>query len=206
MMEPLQELFENELRNYQFYSRKIKELREEIQILENKQDELERRQKVEDKTNGAANLLSTLKKDGLSIPDESFEEVMQSLLDYKFLDGEKEELERINKRIRVLEDILTKFRTRKRICQKDLFDYIELASERKVQFVFEKDNQLARKIFILMYQDDFNFARYRNVIQLEGCKLSKRFLKAYTADTREEKIKALEWFKKQAEAIQLKEK
>lgn len=205
-MEPLQELFENELRNYQFYSRKIKELREEIQILENKQDELERRQKVEDKTNGAANLLSTLKKDGLSIPDESFEEVMQSLLDYKFLDGEKEELERINKRIRVLEDILTKFRTRKRICQKDLFDYIELASERKVQFVFEKDNQLARKIFILMYQDDFNFARYRNVIQLEGCKLSKRFLKAYTADTREEKIKALEWFKKQAEAIQLKEK
>ena len=205
-MEPLQELFENELRNYQFYSRKIKELREEIQILENKQDELERRQKVEDKTNGAANLLSTLKKDGLSIPDESFEEVMQSLLDYKFLDGEKEELERINKRIIVLEDILTKFRTRKRICQKDLFDYIELASERQMQFVFEKDNSMARKIFALMYQDDFNFARYRNVIQLEGCKLSKRFLKAYTADTREEKIKALEWFKKQAEAIQLKEK
>lgn len=206
MMEPLQELFENELRNYQFYSRKIKELREEIQILENKQDELERRQKVEDKTNGAANLLSTLKKDGLSIPDESFEEVMQSLLDYKFLDGEKEELERINKRIRVLEDILTKFRTRKRICQKDLFDYIELASERKVQFVFEKDNQLARKIFILMYQDDFYFARNRNVIQLEGCKLSKQFLRAYTADTHEEKLKALEWFKKQADAIQLKEK
>lgn len=202
MREPLQELFENELRNYQFYSQKIKELKEEIQILENKQNELEQRQEVEEKTNSLAKELRELQEAGFKFPKKSFDEIIQSLEDFRMLEGEMVRLEYITEKIATLEDIYKIYRLRKEKSMKNLFHYIRLVSEKNIQFIFEKDNQLVRRILILAYQDDYNFKYYRNVIKLDGCKLEKRFLKAYTAETQEEKEKAMEWFKNQAKKLE----
>ena len=196
----LQELFERECQNYEFYLRKYK-------LVARQHDEYEKRIDKIDEENESAETIVTIGKllnseafvngkKQITLP-ENFLEFEKAFLEYKPKDtvGEKEFL---SKNMQSLSDILFKIRKGIESSKEKLFEYLNMASDKGLQFVFTKNNKTAVDIFVLYYSDKFKFDSHRNLIKLEGCKLDENFMNYYMAETKQEQEEAYNWFEEKA--------
>ena len=73
-----------------------------------------------------------------------------------------------------------------------LFNLISFAKECKIKLSFSENDEFVIWIFSCYYSVPIHFEKYRNVIDLEHCKLYEDFIRAYTADNND--IEAYKWF------------
>ena len=196
----LQELFERECQNYEFYLRKYK-------LVARQHDEYEKRiDKINEENESAETIVTIGKllnseafvngKEQITLP-KNFLEFEKAFLEYKPKDtvGEKKFL---SKNMKSLLDILLKLRNGMESSKKMLFEYLNMASDKGLQFAFTKNNKTAVYIFVLYYSDKFKFDSHRNLIRLEGCKLDETFMNYYMAETDQEQVEAYKWFEETA--------
>lgn len=205
MQQMLQELFERECQNYSFYLQSLKIVSQQYDEMEKRKEEIIQEGKTEKRVKEVAELLKSEEfknvKGRMGLP-ENFAEVEKSFSEYKPDKGSTKRIAILSEQERILALFLEKLRENLKNSQVSIFYYIEIATKNKIKFIFPKDNQIARKIFVLYYADGFHFSRNRNVIEVNGCKLSKTFMKAYMAKTEEEQIKAIKWFEKNSKKYQ----
>ena len=196
----LQELFERECRNYEFYLRKYK-------LVARQHDEYEKRIDKIDEENESAETIVTIGKllnseafangkEKITLPD-NFLEFEKAFLEYKPKDTVGE-MEFLSKSMKSLLEILVKLRKGIDSSKEKLFEYLNMASDKGFKFTFTKNNKTAVDIFVLYYSDKFKFDSHRNLIKLEGCKLDENFLNYYMAETNREQEEAYKWFEETA--------
>lgn len=196
MQKLLQELFERECRNLEFYLKKYKDLRRQYDVLEERIDEIEQNEEAAKNIASIAEMLNSeeimKEKEHLSLP-KNFEEFKKAFSDYKPKDfeGEKEFLLDQKKS---LSDFLSLLRENIKKSQKLLFIYVSEADRKGLKFSFPKDNKIAVRVFVLYYSEYY----YRDVINVEGCKLDDTFMTAYKAAADGEMVRACEWFEEEA--------
>lgn len=203
MQQMLQQLFERECRNYAFYKQKLNVIEGQYDELTKRRDEICQYGESCSKVNEIATLLKSKEflkvKDKLDLP-ENFDTFKKSFSNHKLGKDYSGELKFIEKQQGCLIPFMKILRENLNKSKENLFKYIEMASENKVKFLFTKDNKTVREIFVLYYKDGFNFGHRRNVIEIRGCKLDKKFMNAYTSvDTRERRLEAQNWFTTMAE-------
>lgn len=73
-----------------------------------------------------------------------------------------------------------------------LFSLISFANYSEIKLSFSVDDEFVIWIFSCYYSNPIHFETYRNVINLDDCKLHKDFIHAYTASSNDKD--AYEWF------------
>ena len=196
MQKLLQDLFERECRNYEFYLRRYNRVKEQYDALQEREDEIGQEEEIAYKVKEMATLLTSesfvKEKEKIGLPD-NFDEFEKAFLKYEPKDTSGE-IQFLSKQKKSLEGVLEILRGMLKNSQNSLFRYISMASEKNVKFSFSKDDKTAIKMFVLYYSDGFNFKHDRDVIKVERCKLNETFLNAYTAETKEQQEKAQSWF------------
>ena len=196
----LQELFERECQNYEFYLRKYKLVARQYDAYQERIDEIDKENETAEAIVTIGKLLNseafTNGKEKINLPG-NFLEFEKAFLEYKPKDtvGEKEFL---SKNMQSLSDILFKVRKGIESSKEKLFEYLNMAYDKGLQFTFSKNNKTAVNIFVLYYSDKFKFDSHRNLIKLERCKLDEIFLNYYMAETKQDEEEAYKWFEETA--------
>lgn len=193
-MEILQEVFERELVNFKYYSFRVKEIRERYECLRKKQEKILEEEQQEKSICQVLNIVKDLK-----LSETCVQELKANLDNHISKDNELNQTKNENSNKMDLLTILLGTFTECRTTSKNLlFACIIEANELGEQFVFNKDNRYARKIFCMFYSVQSNYYNYRNVIKVDGCKLSKTFMKYYSARTEKMQERALRYFEIQS--------
>ena len=196
----LQELFERECRNYEFYLRKYKLVIRQYDVYQQRIDELDEENESSETIVTIGKLLNseafTNGKGKITLPA-NFLEFEKLFLEYKPKDtsGEKEFL---SKSMKSLSDILVKLKRGIESSKEKLFEYINMAYDKGLEFSFTSNNKTAIEMFVLYYSDKFKFDSHRNLIKLKGCKLDENFMNYYMAKTKQEQEEAYKWFEETA--------
>lgn len=210
----LQKLFENECKRYEVYLRayesieaKVAYVSEILNTLENQKMLAEKmisllelvesnqfQEELEVMTLPYLENLNVIFYDG-KIREHSYEKYC------KYQEENERKMQEHENEKRNLDSLIKVIREGLKESQTKLFQMIDIASEEKLKFSFLKNNKTAVEIFILYYQDDFEFENNRNIIEIEGCKLSESFMEAYKANSIEDELNAQKWFKEEAKKL-----
>lgn len=199
MQQLLQELFERECRNYEFYLQRYQKVAKQYDEIGEMQKEISKYIWDSERVLQMAKILESKsfenEKAKINLPD-NFKEFEKAFLEYKPIDREQEQKE-LSKKEKESGELLSILRANAKESIEKLYSYISKAYERKIKFIFDKNDEIIMQIFILYYSERFNFDFRRKVIEEESCKFSEEFMKAYMAETSEEEEKAKKWFEEQ---------
>lgn len=199
MKQLLQELFERECRNYEFYLQRYQEIAKQSDEIGERQKEISKYIWDSEKVLQLGKILESesfeSEKSKINLPD-NFKEFEKAFLEYKPIDRDQEQKE-LSRREKELGEILSILRANGKETIEKLYTYIGKASEKKIKFIFDENDGKIMQIFILYYSEGFNFKHRRDVIEEDSCKFGEEFMKAYMAKTSEEKAKAQKWFEEE---------
>ena len=110
-------------------------------------------------------------------------------------------LQDVEYEIDVQDNLLKMIRDNLHVIENNVKRIIGYVKDFEVELEFLEENPIAERLLVLLYCDGHYFDHFRTLIKIEGCKLSKNFMKAYLA--KEDKEEAYEWFLKESKKYKI---
>ena len=207
LQEPLQEAFDTECRCYEIYLKAYESMLETWKKLEMQLDELKEKQELDEKVSSYKQTFNSSEFDKIrklvNLSDSVARNFISAFSLYEGMSDLTEKIDDIEYAQDTISRLYNAFRERLRDIQTNVNSILDYVSEKKVKLEFPEKNPIAERLLISYYSDGGNFNYRRNTIEIEGCKLGKDFMSAYTAERLIEEEEACAWLEKEAEKYKI---
>lgn len=207
LQESLQEAFDTECRCYGIYLNAYESMLETWKKLEMQLDELKEKQELDEKVSSYNQAFNSSEfdkiKELVNLSDSVARNLISAFSMYEGRSGLTEKMDAIEYVQSIISRRYNTFREILRAIQNSVNSILECVSEVKVKLEFPEKNPIAERLLISYYSDGGNFNYRRNTIEIEGCKLGKDFMSAYTAERLIEEEEACAWFMKEAKKYEI---
>ena len=207
LQKPLQEAFDAECRSYEIYLKIYENLFETLEKLEKQRDELEEKKELDEKVSSYNQAFNSSEFDEIkklvNLSDSVARDFINAFSMYEGMSDLEGKIDDVVYEEDTVSRLLKAFREKLRTIQTNVNCIVEYVKDANTKLEFPKKNPIAERLLISYYSDTGNFDYCRNIIEIEGCKLGKNFLKAYLAEGYEEERKAVAWFEKEAKQYEI---
>lgn len=202
LQKPLQEAFDAECRSYANYLRIYEMLIKMWEELEKQKEGLEEKRELDEKIRSYKQALNSSEFDEIkklvNLSDADVRKFINAFSMYKGTSNLKGKILDIEYEKGIVSKLLKAFKERLRDIQNNVTWIINYVYDANTKLEFPGQNPIAERFLIIYYSDERRFKHLRKVIETEGCKLEKDFMRAYLAEGESEEEEAIAWFCEEA--------